>query len=80
MPILTTMFATVFNFYCSVGLSKGFFSAFNQAFLNGCQKKFKQRFIVYSWNSCNFGCQQKKITKILRFESVERLVSFIWFD
>ena len=80
MSILAGMFETLFNSYCSVCLSEGFFLAF--AASQNCKsekasffqveqlpKKFsiacaKQRSFIIL-NSCNFACKYKKINEIL---------------
>ena len=53
-------------------------STFKKKLLRLPNKILKQRSSLYSWNSCNFACKQKKTTIFYRFESVQNLVSFFY--
>ena len=79
MSILEAMFVTLFNSYCFVCLSKGFFQLLQQektSFfkLNNCQK-FSQ-LLAQSNGVAILLANTKKSLKFNRFESAQNLVSF----
>ena len=82
MPILASMFETLFNSYCSVCLSEGFFVALTAS--QNCKSEKASFFQIEQLpkkssiacaeqqsfvilHSCNFACKHKKIPEILSF-------------